>query len=749
MIFFDASRRAELLPDSLTSPEFSTMRDEIRRHMALSAPERRQTDVPQLWKLRWGGDVMFALRKMSQDRCAFCERRAGDLQPWLFRPPAHAQPDLGPEGKLSYLWLALDWWNLYPICQQCIPDRPEYFPVKGDRAGYAPEMATAGPQHLDEQPLLIHPGEPARPERDFDQRLDGRLLGRTSRARATIRQYRLDRPELVRARQAALAEALRTAGSGIDWDAVEFPGPILLVLLRLLPVVAEQNDLPLAAPDLRRPDHMGELLRDWGRHLDLYAALTRAEGLRRPAAPRRDAAPAPRPPQEGPRLKSVTIRTFKSLEDIAFEMRETLPPRTDHPAEAPCLMILGENATGKSSILEAIALACLPEAAVRKLPLKPQDLTLNPEYMGQPRFELLDQTSVIDVRFHDGSHRALTISARSQSMDWQGDAAPPPIFAYGAHRLFGRTRRRGAERHHDTLFRNDRQLSNPENWLHQLSRRDPTGLDEVVAALRHIIQIDGAFESIGFDDALGDPRCIIRLRRQMGGKEVIVPQPLEIASSGFRAVLALVCDILDGLMTVAGDARAARRTRAIVLIDEIEAHLHPRWKLHVMTGLRRALPKVTFIATSHDPLCLRGMFNGEVLALNRYYNIAGDGLDLPERIEPVDEFGNIEAMTVDQLLTSDLFQLFSTDDHDTERQFARAADLLSTAEKAALDEEIMQAMPAMVRDLPIGRTEAGRLVQETVADFLAARRHSRSDHAGVARDRASRAVRDWLRELLP
>src|SRR3546814_20575292 len=57
--------------------------------------------------------------------------------------------------------------------------------------------------------------------------------------------------------------------------------------------------------------------------------------------------------------------------------------------------------------------------------------------------------------------------------------------------------------------------------------------------------------------------------------------------------------------------------RALVLVDEIEAHLHPRWKLRIMKGLREALPNVTFIVTTHDPLCLRGLGANEVMVLRR------------------------------------------------------------------------------------------------------------------------------------
>lgn len=740
MIFFDHAGRGEQ-PAFFYSQAVKAAREQARDYFDLPEDEQRQIDPPRIWRLPWGEDVLPALLKLSHSRCAFCEYETEGLRPWRFRPPAMAE---GVKG--DYLWNAFTWENIFPICPNCVPRQPDSFPLRGTR----------NPETAGDLTILLHPGEPAT-QNAFTARMDGRLTGKNQRGRVTITHYNLNRDEVVQARAQALRDHLALE---IDWLAntsAPLTGFVVLALDRLIRIVARNHpDMPRYTIR-KRPDAIAELLAQWSRHINLPAALAEASETAREEdraadlAAKADHAP---PPRSTPRIKDVSITTFKSLEDIAFTLPKTLGSRDAHPAEAPCLMILGENATGKSSILQAIALACLPRAEAKKLGLSPEQLTLNPEYLGRPDYLLIKNASKITVTFHDGPARQLLIDGRAKSFAWDGEEAPL-IFAYGAHRMFGRKARRRAERHFDTLFHDDRLLSNPEDWLRRLWTHDRDSLNEVVAALRHIIQIDGDFKSIGFDDPSGDPRCMIRLKRRgLDGKTQTSPQPLAIVSSGFRAVLAMVCDIMAGLMLREGSARAARRARAIVLIDEIEAHLHPRWKLHIMDGLRRALPHVTFIVTSHDPLCLRGMFNGEVMALNRYLTDDPDGLDLPERIERIEAFENIEAMTVDQLLTSDLFQLLSADDIGTERQLAHAADMLASHDATAddlavLDAEIARAMPSMAQALPIGRTEAGRLVQETVAEFLAARRHADAAKTSAARGRAKAAVRSYLQGLLP
>lgn len=84
-------------------------------------------------------------------------------------------------------------------------------------------------------------------------------------------------------------------------------------------------------------------------------------------------------------------------------------------------------------------------------------------------------------------------------------------------------------------------------------------------------------------------------------------------------------------------------SRAVVLIDEIEAHLHPRWKMRIVTALREALPNVTFIMTTHDPLCLRGLRAGEVMVFRRIESRAPDSL--PVVVEQLEDLPDVGSLT--------------------------------------------------------------------------------------------------------
>lgn len=768
MIFFDRDRVK--IPRSLfDSGRMNDIQRAIDEHMRLPAERRAQTDIPPVWKAPFEPDVLRALVGISDGCCAFCGLER-DLSVYRFRPPAYAQPIKPAEQNESYLWLSFKWENLFPICNQCRPLQPSHFPVEGKRAAYSDGKAT------DEKATLIYPGELSQPYRHFSFSSGGRFIGLTKRAEYTIEFYRLNAPAKNRSRRAlikrlelAIRRAPRNTNVFRESELSDFEegylrrvvskflerkqqGPLTprsSVTSRLLRIAAEDNfeaNLEAVLADIHAED----------------AAPGGADGN-----PEIEALRAARGADHA-RLARVELETFKSLEQIQFDVASDLAPATQARLaasaatwlsipDAPCVMILGENATGKSSILEAIALTVMPKEQREQLGVETANMTLDPEYMGMEG-KAPSKQSQVEIAFHAEEAKepaaprvvSLTIHGGSSAevpMVEGGDRSQPlpPLFAYGAHRLYGTQSDQSPLRHIETLFHNDRQLPKPETWLATLKKDD---LNEVAAALRHIIQIDGDFHTIEVEDVTG--RCKINVKKTPPiGDAYFVAQRMDIVSSGYRAVLALVCDVLEGLMTHAGGSVSqARDTPAIVLIDEIEAHLHPRWKLHVVTGLRRALPKVTFIMTSHDPLCVRGMYNGEILALNRYHNTQREGLGMPERVEPVLGFENVEAMTIEQLLTSELFQLLSTDDPEFDHAMAWAADTMvhgHDGPDAGTMEEIQR---ILVNALPFGQTEMARMVQEAVSEYLVERRGRDHGAQEAARKKAKETIKARLRDLM-
>ena len=84
----------------------------------------------------------------------------------------------------------------------------------------------------------------------------------------------------------------------------------------------------------------------------------------------------------------------------------------------------------------------------------------------------------------------------------------------------------------------------------------------------------------------------------------VSPTTIEVAqlSDGERSTLALVLDLTRRLAQANPEmTNPAAEAEAVVLIDEIDLHLHPKWQRQIVRNLTAAFPRCQFIATTHSP----------------------------------------------------------------------------------------------------------------------------------------------------
>ena len=115
-------------------------------------------------------------------------------------------------------------------------------------------------------------------------------------------------------------------------------------------------------------------------------------------------------------------------------------------------------------------------------------------------------------------------------------------------------------------------------------------------------------KKIEFDAKLGEIFvCFDNLNRQ----------PFNNLSDGLRCMLAMVGDIALRAATLNPhlEANILSETPGIVLIDELDLHLHPKWQRHVIEDLRTTFPKIQFICTTHSPFLIQSLRSGEELLM--------------------------------------------------------------------------------------------------------------------------------------
>lgn len=109
------------------------------------------------------------------------------------------------------------------------------------------------------------------------------------------------------------------------------------------------------------------------------------------------------------------------------------------------------------------------------------------------------------------------------------------------------------------------------------------------------------FDVTGWRDleySIADGKKLV-LTHDPGGERLMVDQ----LSDGVRSVLAMVGDLAYRCVKLNPHlgARAATEARGVVMIDEIDMHLHPRWQQTILGQLRQAFPNLQFIVTTHSP----------------------------------------------------------------------------------------------------------------------------------------------------
>lgn len=97
------------------------------------------------------------------------------------------------------------------------------------------------------------------------------------------------------------------------------------------------------------------------------------------------------------------------------------------------------------------------------------------------------------------------------------------------------------------------------------------------------------------------------------GEEVKVPAVW--LSSGYQSTMAWVADLVGQIALEAQRVIPPAEMEGVVLIDEIDQALHPRWQATLVPALKKTFPRIQFIVTTHSPMILPGLAPGEVIVL--------------------------------------------------------------------------------------------------------------------------------------
>jgi hypothetical protein len=313
------------------------------------------------------------------------------------------------------------------------------------------------------------------------------------------------------------------------------------------------------------------------------------------------------------RVRYLEVQNFRCLDHLRIDFAQP----GSLPGQWTCLA--GINGAGKSSILQALALGLLGEPLVREL---------GGDRLGRMQRLQNDRRKEARVRLwlEEGEQRhyvELTLGGDDFETRW-GRPGPPKaltafwksmrqrvVVAYGSTRNlsdFVDTRYISLSsdvRRIMTLFDPLCQVSSAEYLLNKRSLEN-SPLPQLFRAI--VKQV--------FDKDLGVHPRGGKLQFSAGG------EPVEAVDlpDGFRSSIAWLVDLCDVWCQKTGPHKRPPRpedVEAIVLIDEIDLHLHPSLQRALVPRLRKALPNVQWIVSTHSPLILSSFETSELIALDR------------------------------------------------------------------------------------------------------------------------------------
>ena len=122
-----------------------------------------------------------------------------------------------------------------------------------------------------------------------------------------------------------------------------------------------------------------------------------------------------------------------------------------------------------------------------------------------------------------------------------------------------------------------------------------------------------------------DTLPVLRYSRQLGDmvyRERDCEMPVSSLSAGYQSLLWMVMNLAHRLALLnPNHADTLQKTEGIVLIDEIDMHLHPKWQWNVVSALESMFPNIQFIMATHSPIVISSCKNSTLIQVDENQSI--------------------------------------------------------------------------------------------------------------------------------
>ncbi len=155
--------------------------------------------------------------------------------------------------------------------------------------------------------------------------------------------------------------------------------------------------------------------------------------------------------------------------------------------------------------------------------------------------------------------------------------------------------------------------------------------------------------------------------------------PHSLMSDGLKRMLGIVTDIAYRCVVLNGfkGKDAVKETSGIIMIDELDMHLHPNWQRVVVGDLKKAFPKIQFIVTTHSPFIVQSVSSNELINLDFKMDVTPNELKIDEvatEVMGVDSVYSVDGEKKYQQAKKILTQINANNGSDIEKEIEAVTD---------------------------------------------------------------------------
>lgn len=389
-------------------------------------------------------------------------------------------------------------------------------------------------------------------------------------------------------------------------------------------------------------------------------------------------------------LKSIRVENVRCLHDAEISLE------TDRGKVRKWTLLVGDNGTGKSTLLKAVALLMAGSEGLMEL-LHDADSWIR---LGAESCKISgvlttvrgqERKIALTIRRGQSIRRLLQVNAKSlKPLDdaLERNKRSYLTIGYGGlrhtndsgfvgmdSRVFHHPRVRACS----TLFADHAPMIPFELWAMDFHSRRPSAGSKIIRET-----LDGLSPNVAFK----------KFDRERGVMLFDTPDgliPLRYLSGGYRSMVGFCGDLLYRITDIFEDYNRPLEAQGLLLIDELGLNLHPIWQRTLIEFLTHKLPNFQLLVTTNSPLTAHQAGEGELFYLQREEPTSPP---TPRHFE-----GSPRKLLLHQLILSPVFGVETANSYDTECERVEFGKLRSKSRKSAKDRKRMKELEEELSDV--------------------------------------------------